>query len=892
MSPPDQYAVLNHISDCVLIIDQDYTIVFANEHFCDLCATTRAEIIGQKCHAILHHSPFPCSGHGFPDQQCVHRQVFTTGSPFSVSHSHTLADGSKRFLQISASPLKDEKGEVFRIINIIKDLSREQKLHDSLKTTIAEHEAILNNAPYYVSYVDLEMRVIKINSFMEELIGWQSEQVEGRYCYDTWGQYSKDPDRKGRAKICDACKIQYTVADGQKYRYERQIGDRYIEVTSSPVKDSTGKLIGALECGVDITARKKAELALQKSEARYATLFNENPNVMLLIDPRTSDILAANPAACAFYGYDSTEWPGMTLADINVLAPEKIMENLIQIQRKGKEEFHLQHLLKNGELREVEIHSGTLVIDDREIVCATIHDITKRLQAEQELARSRDEWAKTFDALPDIITIMDKEMRIIRANKAAHHLFQAAPGELNNRYCYELFRGTSIPCPGCPLSETIHNRDTHSCTIIHEKLGKIFQVSSAEIPDQEGALQYLIHIARDITEQKKMEDDLIQAQKMDALGTLAGGIAHDFNNILAAILGFAELAKRNLQAEATARKDIDQVITSGRRATTLVQQILDFSRKTEQHLQPLQPAQIVHEALQLLRATLPTTIELEEDIDPGCGTILADPTKIHQIVLNLCTNGAHALEDEKGTLRVTLSRQQKKAADGQEDSLSPAPFIVLSVSDTGQGMSQETTARIFEPYFTTKVRGKGTGLGLAVVHGIVTEYKGFIQVESHPGHGCTFHVHIPVVEEKSSTPERPQKEGAVPIGTERILVVDDDLLLVRINQRILEDYDYRVTGITDSREALKKVQADPTQFDLIITDQTMPDLTGSELASAALKIAPEMPIIICTGHSAVISEEEALTMGIKKFLYKPIHGDELVRAVRIVLDEARKIHED
>ena len=890
MSPHDQYTILNHLTDSVLIIDQDYTIVFANQPFCDLCATTSEKIMGKKCYETLHHSPFPCAGSNIPEQQCVHHQVFTTGLPVVVRHPHTLADGAKKFVQISASPLQDEDGTITRMMSVIKDCTQEKELQDALDTIIADHEAILHNVPFCLTYLDAEMRVIKINPPMEQFVGWKSEQVKGRHCYDVWGQYAHAPDKKGKEKICDVCNARYTLVDGQTYSYERKVGDRYVEVTTSPVKDKDGHIIGAVEYGIDITQRKKTEIALQKSEARYATLFNDNPNIMVVSDPGTGTFLDANPAACTFYGYARQEWPGMKISNINQLSQDEILTKMKEVEAKGKDTFHFQHRLKNGEVREVEIHIGAFIIDDRHVLCSTIIDITERLLAEKELTRSKKEWEETFNSLSDIITIQDKDMCIVRANKAAHLFFQAGEEELTGKYCYELFRGLTTPCPDCPLFMTTDNQGYHAAgTITHENLGKIFQISCSPIPDENGVINYLVHIARDITAQKKMEENLFQAQKMDAIGTLAGGIAHDFNNILSAILGYSELAQRTLPPGTAARQDIDQVITAGQRASGLVQQILDFSRKTEQRLRPVRPHLLVQEALQMLRATLPTTIEILADIDPACGTIMADPTKIHQVVMNLCTNAFHAMKDEKGTLRVTLHRQEKTVEDCKKNGVAPGPYIVLSVSDTGCGMAPETAAHIFEPYFTTKERGRGTGLGLAVVHGIIESYNGFTEVASKPGHGCTFRVSIPALKESSSTPEKPKQQEALPIGTERILVVDDEPLLVHISQRLLEDYGYTVTGVTDSKEALEKVRAEPQQFDLIITDQTMPGLSGSELAKAVLEIAPLMPIILCTGHSEITSAEDALALGIKKYLGKPIHGDELARTVRMVLDEREKL---
>jgi CheY-like chemotaxis protein/anti-sigma regulatory factor (Ser/Thr protein kinase) len=279
---------------------------------------------------------------------------------------------------------------------------------------------------------------------------------------------------------------------------------------------------------------------------------------------------------------------------------------------------------------------------------------------------------------------------------------------------------------------------------------------------------------------------------------------------------------------------------------------------------------------------------IKKDLDPECGLIMADATKMHQVVMNLCTNGFHALQNEKGTLTVSLTHQERTGPNPGQENRPPVRYIVLSVSDTGQGMAAATAARIFEPYFTTKERGSGTGLGLAVVHGIIKGYNGFIEVESEPGHGCTFRVFIPALAEDSQATDMPKKikqQKKLPFGNEHILVIDDEPLLVRINQRLLENYGYTVTGFTDSRQALTTVEADPGQFDLIITDQTMPGISGSELVQAVLQVAPTMPIIICTGHSSIISAEEALAMGVRRYLNKPLEKDILARTVRLVLDE-------
>ncbi len=380
------------------------------------------------------------------------------------------------------------------------------------------------------------------------------------------------------------------------------------------------------------------------------------------------------------------------------------------------------------------------------------------------------------------------------------------------------------------------------------------------------------------TELKEKREELMQAQKMEAIGTLAGGIAHDFNNILTSILGFSELTLPDLPAGSKAKKNIDQVIASGKRAADLVQQILTFSRKEPKHLKALNPDIVVKEVLKMLRSSLPTTIKIEQEIDSDCGKIEADPTQLHQIVMNLCTNAFQSMEDQKGTLKVTLQRMESTTFTG--------PFIMLTVSDTGCGMDQVTKERIFDPYFTTKETGKGTGLGLAVIHGIVESYNGFIKVESEIGRGTTFKVFLPVLEKSMVTDVQEQKEDSfLPTGTEHILIVDDEEAILNLHKIFLQQLGYEISSTINSREALEKIRLYSDRFDLLVTDQSMPNLSGVELAREVLKIKPALPIILCTGYSAVVSEKEALAIGIKKYAKKPVELQNLAGIIRQVLDE-------
>lgn len=307
-------------------------------------------------------------------------------------------------------------------------------------------------------------------------------------------------------------------------------------------------------------------------------------------------------------------------------------------------------------------------------------------------------------------------------------------------------------------------------------------------------------------------------------------------------------------------------------------------------LAPLNPSSIIKEALKLLRASLPTTIVIQQEIDPYCGTIIGNLTNMHQLVVNLCTNALHAMADEKGVLTVKLSRVVLMPKDlNSQENIAPGPFVELKVSDTGSGMDQKTIERIFEPYFTTKDSGKGSGMGLALVHGIVHHSGGFIKVESEPGRGSTFHVFFPAIAEDPILKAEEEKTGPIPKGSERILAVDDEEDIVGMYKAVLEHQGYHVTAFSNSEKAFEEIQRSPDDFDLIITDQTMPNLSGAELTRKTLEIRPDIPIILCTGYSSMISEDEAKKIGITRFMMKPVNRRDLAFTVRKILDKQKTV---
>ncbi|MGD8493735.1 MAG: response regulator [Desulfobacterales bacterium] len=383
----------------------------------------------------------------------------------------------------------------------------------------------------------------------------------------------------------------------------------------------------------------------------------------------------------------------------------------------------------------------------------------------------------------------------------------------------------------------------------------------------------------------KYERQLQQVLKIQAIGTLAGGIAHDFNNILFPIVGYTELTMDEVPEDSVAHNNLGEILKAANRAKELVKQILTFSRQSGQERKPVEVQQVVKEALKLLRASIPASIDIVHDIDEKCAPVMGDATQIHQVVMNLCTNAYQAMQDKGGKLEVSLKEIYVEYEHTvQKIGMQPGPHVRLQVTDEGCGMDAAVLDRIFEPYYTTKEQGKGTGLGLSVIHGIVKNHRGDITATSSPGKGAVFTVLLPVIEEEDVQTEYEPVNGAEE-GCEHILLVDDEEQIVSMERQMLENLGYKVTTRTDSVEALKEFSRQPQDYDLVITDMTMPHMSGDELAQKLLDVKPGIPVILCTGFNEDITEEKALEMGIQRFIMKPVIKNDLATTIRSVLDQ-------
>ena len=392
---------------------------------------------------------------------------------------------------------------------------------------------------------------------------------------------------------------------------------------------------------------------------------------------------------------------------------------------------------------------------------------------------------------------------------------------------------------------------------------------------------------------KELEEKLQQAQKMEAIGSLAGGIAHDFNNVLFSIIGFTELTIADMPKDDQNQSNLDQVLVAANRAKEMVQQILAFSRQTKTEKKPVKIQSIIKEVVKLLKSSIPSTIEIKVSIDKNCNPVFADPGQIHQIIMNLATNAAHAMKEKGGVMEFILKQQKILLEDlSIYPNLHTGTYIKLIVKDTGYGIHSEIIDKIFDPYFTTKKVGEGTGMGLSVVHEIISDHDGEIIVKTKPEKGTAFHIFLPTIEKTTSINQDLEQDitspDPIPTGTENILFVDDDAQIAIMTEKILSRLGYHVTLHTDSRKALETFKKNPDKFDVIITDMTMPKMTGTELATKLFKIKPDVQIILCSGHSDLIDKQIARSMGIKEYITKPITLKQIAETIRRVLTKEDK----
>ncbi len=720
---------------------------------------------------------------------------------------------------------------------------------------------------------------------------------------------------------------------------------KWLLITAAPLKDAAGEIVGAIETLQDVTESKNTEAALRRSRHRLRQIIDLVPHFIFAKDEGGRFILANQAVADAF-GTTVDALIGRTDADFST-DPEihgAFEKDDRKVMETGSVRVIPEETIINarGERRLLNTIKIPFMTDETEgpAVLGVSIDITAQKEVEAALRRSKRELSVQNRIATIFLTAPDNRIHdqvlegVLDALESPMGYFAAMS---DNGVLTPLAVSSPAPCAGDTDGEAFARHGTagvpgRSLAQARSAAGSVERNFPADHPPVETALavpiahhgepigQFVVANRTDgygdgeirlletlasrvapvlqarldrvryaqerrlaQEEKARLEEQIRQAQKLEAIGALAGGIAHDFNNILFPILGFVEMTLEELPEGGNSRRYLQEVLKAANRARDLVQQILTFSRQAEGERKPVRIQLILKEVLKLIRSTLPATINIQRRIDNECGPVLADPTQIHQIAMNLITNAYHAMQETGGNLEVGLAEHDLSDQEMTAPDQIPGRYVRMTVSDTGPGMEKSVLEKIFEPYFTTKEKGKGTGLGLSVVHGIIRSCGGDISVRSTPGEGTVFNVDLPLLtdveRETPAPPERP-----VVTGSERILFVDDEEVITDMLSQMLRKMGYQVTARMSSGDALETFRADPDQFDLVITDMSMPRMTGAELSRRLLSIRPDLPIIICTGFSDQIDETKARAMGIREFVLKPVLKEDLARAIRDALD--------
>ena len=646
----------------------------------------------------------------------------------------------------------------------------------------------------------------------------------------------------------------------------------------------------------DITQRKRLENERLENERRFQQLINAAQDLIFIhgfsVSGFPDKFIKVNDAACQLLGYTEEELYQLTPLDIVLERGESdIAEELKELNKHKHHLFEKNLVSKAQKHIPVEISARLYETDQTRYAISIARDITERKQAEEALQESEENYRKLVELAQEGIWVIDKEEKTSFVNPNMAKMLGYTPDEMKGLHIFEF-----MDDQGKIIAERNIDRrkqgfaDQHDFEFIHKNGNRIYTaMATSPLLDKDGNYEGAIAGVLDLTERRKAELErrrlqtrLAQSQKMESIGNLAGGIAHDFNNILASIIGFTELALHDAEKGTELEDCLKEVYAGGNRAKELVKQILAFARQSDEVTKPVQLSSIAREVLKLIRSTIPTSIAIEKQIESS-SLVIGNPVQLHQVFLNLFTNASQAMKDQGGILSVEM-RDVVIDIGKKWDTLhlDEGEYIEVIVSDTGEGIESDILDQIFEPYFTTKEPGEGSGMGLAVVSGIVESYGGKIIAESIPGERTQFFMYLPIT--KKLAQQHSYDEVKLPSGKERILFVDDEPPLARMGGRLLERLGYSVETRTSSTEALELFRSKPDEFDLVITDMTMPHMMGDKLAVELQQIRSDIPIILCTGYSAIISEEKAKEIGIKAFTYKPIAKADLANTIREVLD--------
>jgi len=924
------------------VIGKDHRILYWNQALERYSGIPAAEVVGTDQHwRAFYNARRPCLADLVLAGELDKIPVWYEGK---YSRSQVIDDAFEAtdffpdmrggtWLYFTAAPIRDADGNLIGAVETLMDITEQKRSEEALRESQRQLADIIGFLPDATIVIDKEGRVIAWNRATELMTGVPAAAMLGKgdyeYALPFYGErrpilidlaLHPDPEQE---RLYTTIQRAGDLLFGESYTPKLAPGNVHLSATASVLRNSKGEIVGAIECIRNNTERKQTEDALRDSERRLADIIDFLPDAALVID-REGRVTAWNKAMEAVTGVPAAAMLGKgdyeyalpfygerrpILIDLALHPDATVAKRYVNARWQGNVlvgEAYMPNL-RGG--RAYMLGTASPLYDTKgNIVGAieTIRDITDRRQMEEALLAEGKRLASILDGTPVPAFVIDREGKVILWNRSNEIYTGKSKAEMLGKRVDLSFlhRGEKIPSiaelmlvmtdeeiirkygrVGLRRSDILDEALEVVSSIWLRGEERIMFIQAKRISGPGEEIIGVVQAAQDITERMRLENQFRQAQKMEAIGTLAGGIAHDFNNILGVIMGYTELYLEQVRDRPWVHHGMEEVLKAAHRAKDLVQQILTFSRQTAPEKRPTTLVPIVKEVAKFIRASLPATIEIKVDLQASSDVIMADATQMHQVLMNLCTNAGQAMMESGGLLEIAMAEVFLSDEDrGCFPSLERGHYVKISVRDTGHGIKPENMEKIFEPYFTTKKKGEGTGLGLAVVHGIVRDHGGEVSAESVIGRGSVFSVYLPLLE-RPAVMNGESSPASLPGGKERILFIDDEEMLVNLGKMFLERLGYLVTVATDPVGAIEVFRSDRNGFDLVITDKTMPRLTGYDVVREIRAIRADVPVILCSGFQDKEDLERQSRLGIDCFIAKPIALPQLAAAVRRIFDK-------
>lgn len=868
--------MLASISDPLYVCSAERIIEYMNPA---MVKRLGQDATGKKCYQAMHGLDDTCEWCPFDkviDEETIEENIF---SPLD-----------QRAYRVTHMPVKNDDGPVSKL-SIYRDITN--KIESERKIIQAEKEwrAMFSAIGQMVLILDSQHVIIEANDIVLQKTGLQKEQIIGKKCHEIIHGMPQSPDD---CPMVSTLQLNQQAPSHQNFN---ELKGDYL-VTCTPIFNSRGEIDKVIHISTDISELKEAERKLAEGQEQLRLAIEAANLGMWDFNPATFSDTHFNDKCFTMLGYEPNELPHTAETWESLLHPDDhrhVLKSLNDhLEDKGPYRIDFRLRGKDGSYHWIHSTGSVVERDDKgnpRRMTGVHLDVSARKRAEERIKESEQRFATIFRANPAPMAITRfSDGKLADVNEAWQEITGFSRDEVIGQTPLDLDLWIN-PEQRMQMFEILKQQGNVRAEVqLRRRSGKICDLLFAAESIQLQGEAYMLSMALDVTEQKKAEAErqdmqarLNQVQKMDSIGNLAGGIAHDFNNILSAIIGFTEIALDDSEKDLPVIDSLHEIYSAGNRAKELVKQILTFARQSEEEIIPIKIKSIAKEVLNFMRSSIPSTIQINLNIQSDA-TIMGNPTQFHQVLMNLCTNAAHAMEKDGGQLNIDIDEITIDDSASKLN-LKPRQYVKLIVSDTGEGVPPEIIGSIFEPYYTTKETGQGTGMGLAVVHGIVEKFGGSITVESKLGQGTMFTVYLPMLQKYKEL--HAYKVDSIPTGIERILFIDDEASIAKMGRQILEKLGYSVTTRSSSIEALELFKSRADDFDLIITDMTMPNMTGDQLAIELMKIRSDIPVILCTGYSKKISDELAADIGIKAFAFKPMLKEALAKTVRKVLDGAK-----